>query len=990
MSGPKYSFVSPIHDEEGSLSELHRRLAALMDTLDGDSEMILVDDGSRDASYPIMLDLNRTDPRVKVVRLSRNFGHQLAISAGIDFAAGDAVIVMDGDLQHPPEVVPEFIERWQDGYEIVYGVRRESAEGWMKRDGRTRPLRAARHDSATSTCPRQRATSAFSIARAVEALKAMREHNRYVRGMVSWVGFNQIGVPYDVPPRFAGKSKYTPRRLMGLAGAGITSLSNVPLKLALRVGYVVAALSIAFGISAVIAKLANLFDVPGWTSIVVVTSFVGGVQLILIGVLGEYLALVYDEVKVAAAVPRPEPARLRRGARARHRRRDREPRMTTSAAPASRTAARAWSARRTHAGLLAYGVVLALVAMSLWSSAIPTSQVRLEGFRQNLLANSLSVLDQGGPPLLASSVPYQQGLKHPSSFYPANQGDDQGIYLYLPVAGHALGDSNPLSLEKWFAVGCMALIPLLYPLLFFVLFDSLAAALIVPLVAVSALKGIINTDINWMTAWILLLGLPLVYVAARRRDRPWLSLGLLVGAAVLASFATSVRDQRGARRGARRVRRCGRIRARLAAADRRRSSRRRRVSLDRQVHVRGRPRLSRPRLAHGGVDAAERRIRSGMRRTSASVTCPNRWGIRWDDTFGLQAAQKVDPKVVFLSPHYEQILRHLYFSAIRQDPGWAAHLYLVKLAVLVRTGAHHYWLALIVLPVLLAIGPAARRLRFQMLLLVPCLLVTIIPPLLTQPVTYDAGFLGGLALVSFLVLGALFLDAEPLTRRISSASLGKLFDGQPANATIAQARSLLRTGAEKAKRTRVSVVVGVAVVGSIVLAVAAAFAASALASANDDTAFFQAKATPVAALPGGAHTVASWTSSFPGWTAANGATSTPTAAGAQIQTADALAVPQFESPPVRLPAGDYAFVVSGAVDKGGILANVLQQDTGTSLGAGFYWHGQSGLDRPGMVSKFKLTKPTSVQLALEDWARTIVPSKWTVRNVRLVRLPPAG
>jgi glycosyltransferase involved in cell wall biosynthesis len=296
MSSPRYSFVSPIHDEEGSLPELHRRLAALMDTLDGESEMILVDDGSRDASYPVMLGLSHTDPRVKVVRLSRNFGHQLAISAGIDFAGGDAVIVMDGDLQHPPEVVPEFIERWQDGYEVVYGVRRESAEGWMKRKATHAHYALL---SRLSDVPVPAGAGDFRLLdrSAVEALKAMREHNRYVRGMVSWVGFNQIGVPYDVPPRFAGKSKYTARRLMGLAGAGITSLSNVPLKLALRVGYVVAALSIAFGISAVVAKLANLFNVPGWTSIVVVTSFVGGVQLILIGVLGEYLALVYDEVR---------------------------------------------------------------------------------------------------------------------------------------------------------------------------------------------------------------------------------------------------------------------------------------------------------------------------------------------------------------------------------------------------------------------------------------------------------------------------------------------------------------------------------------------------------------------------------------------------------------------------------------------------------------------------------------------------------------------
>ena len=709
----------------------------------------------------------------------------------------------------------------------------------------------------------------------------------------------------------------------------------------------------------------------------------------MIGVLGEYVARVYDEVRsrplyLVRNLHGFDPEHVRE-----HRRRDGRPRMTTSAAPATQTAAYAWSARRTHVGLLAYGFVLALVAMNLWSSSMPTSQVRLEGFRQNLLANSLSVLDQGGPPLLASSVSYRQGLKHPSSFYPANQGDDQGIYLYLPVAGHVFGDSNPLSLEKWFAIGCMALIPLLYPLLFLVLFESLAAALIVPLVAISALKGIINTDVNWMTAWILLVGLPVVYVAARRRDRPWLSLGLLVGAAVLASFATSVRINAG----------LGVALVAFGVAVWYARGWWRRILAGALVVV---GYLSIDKFLFAGVRAYRDHVSHMPASTLPNAHpfwhatylglgyLPNRWGIRWDDAFGLQAAQKVDPKVVFLSPHYEQILRHLYFSAIRQDPGWAAHLYLVKLAVLVRTGAQHYWLALVLLPVLLAIGTAAKRLRFQMLLLVPCLLVTIVPPLLTQPLTYDAGFLGGLALVSFLVLGALFLDAEPLTRRISSASLGRLIDGQPANTTIAQTRSLLRAGVDKARRTRVSVPVGIAVVGSVVLAVAAAFAASALASANADTAFFQAKATPVTALPAGAHVVASWPSSFPGWSTVNGATSTPTGDGEQVQTASALVVPQFESPAVRLPAGRYAFVVSGAVDKGGILADAVQQDTGASLGTGYYWHGQTGLDRPGMVSAFTLAKPASVQLALEDWARTIVPSRWTVHNVTLVRLPPAA
>jgi len=295
VSEPTYSFVIPIHDEEETLPELYRRLAALLDTLDGESEVILVDDGSRDDSYAVMIGLNHADPRFKVVRLSRNFGHQLAISAGVDFAAGDAVVLMDGDLQHPPEVVPEFIAKWREGYEVVYGVMRRRTEGWLKRTT-ARGYYAVLSRLSDVELPAAAGDFRLLDRSAVEAFKAMRERNRYVRGMLSWVGFSQIGVPYDAPPRYAGHSKYSFGRMLRLGTTGITSFSDRPLRIALRLGYVLALLSIAFGISALAAKLSGV-AVPGWTSIAVVTSFVGAFQLILIGILGEYVARVYDEVK---------------------------------------------------------------------------------------------------------------------------------------------------------------------------------------------------------------------------------------------------------------------------------------------------------------------------------------------------------------------------------------------------------------------------------------------------------------------------------------------------------------------------------------------------------------------------------------------------------------------------------------------------------------------------------------------------------------------
>jgi dolichol-phosphate mannosyltransferase len=295
MAEPTYSFVVPIHDEEETLPELHRRLSALVDELDGESEVILVDDGSRDDSYAIMLGLNHGDPRFKVVRLSRNFGHQLAISAGVDFAVGDAVIIMDGDLQHPPEVVPEFIAKWREGYEVVYGVMRKRTEGWLKRTT-ARVYYATLSRLSDVELPAAAGDFRLLDRSAVDAFKAMRERNRYVRGMLSWVGFSQIGVPYDCPPRYAGKSKYSLGRMLRLGTTGITSFSDRPLRIALRLGYILALLSIAFGISAIVAKVAGA-AVPGWTSIAVLVSFIGGFQLILIGILGEYVARVYDEVK---------------------------------------------------------------------------------------------------------------------------------------------------------------------------------------------------------------------------------------------------------------------------------------------------------------------------------------------------------------------------------------------------------------------------------------------------------------------------------------------------------------------------------------------------------------------------------------------------------------------------------------------------------------------------------------------------------------------
>jgi dolichol-phosphate mannosyltransferase len=294
---PRFSVVVPLHDEEESLPELYRRLATVLESLDGDWELVLVDDGSRDRSFEIMLELRERDPRVKVVRLSRNFGHQVAITAGIDLASGDAVIVMDGDLQHPPEMIPELVARWREGYDVVYGVMTERAgETWFKRWTARRFYRLLGRMSDVDVPP---SAGDFRLVdrRAVNAFTSLRERNRYVRGMFSWIGFRQAGVPYSAPARAAGQTKYTVPRMTRLALHGILSFSNAPLRLVLALGFVVSGFAIAEAIYAVVGKFGGFYTVSGWASIVFVVSLLGGIQLIVLGVIGEYVSLIYDEAK---------------------------------------------------------------------------------------------------------------------------------------------------------------------------------------------------------------------------------------------------------------------------------------------------------------------------------------------------------------------------------------------------------------------------------------------------------------------------------------------------------------------------------------------------------------------------------------------------------------------------------------------------------------------------------------------------------------------
>lgn len=294
---PTYSFVIPVYNEQEVLPELYRRLSSVMNDLDGTAEAVLVDDGSRDGSYPLMLELHALDPRFKVVHFSRNFGKEVAVSAGLDLATGEAVVLLDADLQDPPELVIEMAARWREGYDMVYAKRdRRINETWFKRFSSRLFYRTLRRISDVDV-PLDVGDFRLVDRRALDAFRSMRERNRYVRGMFGWIGFRQIGVSYVRPGRFAGTTKWPLSKLVRLAFDGIISFSTAPLRMVLQIGFLVSIFSFVAGIAAIVIKLSGMYAISGWASITVLMSFIGGVQLTVLGVVGEYVGRIYDEVK---------------------------------------------------------------------------------------------------------------------------------------------------------------------------------------------------------------------------------------------------------------------------------------------------------------------------------------------------------------------------------------------------------------------------------------------------------------------------------------------------------------------------------------------------------------------------------------------------------------------------------------------------------------------------------------------------------------------
>ncbi len=294
----KYSLIIPIYNEEENIAELYNRLKPIIDSLDGESELVLIDDGSKDNSLKLMLELHQKDSRVKYLSFARNFGHQTAVTAGLNFAQGQAIIILDADLQDPPELIPELIEKWKEGYHVVYAQRiSRKQEGWFKRLTAYVFYRILNRLT-NINIPTDTGDFCLMSRQIVDILNSMPETNRYIRGLRAWVGFPQIAVKFHRDIRFAGDVKYTFIKSLRLAIDGILSLSKKPLRIATYLGLMAAFLSLLMMFLVLYWRLfQHSNSLVGYAIIACAIFFLGAVQLICLGILGEYIGRIYDEVK---------------------------------------------------------------------------------------------------------------------------------------------------------------------------------------------------------------------------------------------------------------------------------------------------------------------------------------------------------------------------------------------------------------------------------------------------------------------------------------------------------------------------------------------------------------------------------------------------------------------------------------------------------------------------------------------------------------------
>lgn len=294
----KLSIIIPIYNEEEILELLFEKLKAVLEALSLNYEVIFVNDGSTDKSLEILKSFYNQDKRFKTISFSRNFSHQIALSAGLNFVKGQAVVIMDGDLQDPPRLIPSLIKKWQEGYQVVYAIRKKRKENFFKKLTYKIYYRLLRK-MAKIDIPLDSGDFCLMDKKIVKLINSLPERTRFIRGLRSWMGFKQIGIEYERDKRLAGQPKYTLAKLLTLALDGIISFSGAPLRTAIIFGFVVSTLSFFYAIFIGLIRIFTPFlnQIPGWTTIIAVITFLGGVQLIIIGFIGEYITRIFDEVK---------------------------------------------------------------------------------------------------------------------------------------------------------------------------------------------------------------------------------------------------------------------------------------------------------------------------------------------------------------------------------------------------------------------------------------------------------------------------------------------------------------------------------------------------------------------------------------------------------------------------------------------------------------------------------------------------------------------
>ncbi|CCH92716.1 putative enzyme [Microcystis aeruginosa PCC 9432] len=295
---PKYSLIIPIYNEEETIPELYRRVSDVMDSLDDSVELILINDGSRDRSLKLMRELQERDARVCYISFARNFGHQAAVTAGLNFARGQVIVVLDADLQDPPELIPKMIESWQAGYHVVYAQRtKRKKESWFKRLTAYVFYRLLRQ-LADVDIPADTGDFCLMDRQVVDVLNSMPERNRYIRGLRAWIGFRQTAVKFERDPRFAGEVKYTFKKSLALAINSLVSFSKIPLRISTYLGLFSALIALLMALLVLYWRLQQPDSpVTGLATILIAVFFLGSVQLISIGILGEYIGRIYEEVK---------------------------------------------------------------------------------------------------------------------------------------------------------------------------------------------------------------------------------------------------------------------------------------------------------------------------------------------------------------------------------------------------------------------------------------------------------------------------------------------------------------------------------------------------------------------------------------------------------------------------------------------------------------------------------------------------------------------